>query len=109
MSKFHSHRQVGTDFLLPQYICNSSRFEYSIFEKLVVSGPAVFNFKDIYDILSKSGAGKVVKTPQEFYEYLEELLNNKAFYEDTKNACKNVFDSQRGAIQFVIDKLKRGK
>lgn len=80
--------------------------EASIFEKPVVSGPAVFNFKDIYDILSKSGAGKVVKTPQEFYEYLETLLADKNVYEETKNACKNVFDSQRGAIQFVIDKLK---
>ncbi len=79
--------------------------EASIFEKPVVSGPAVFNFKDIYDILSKSGAGKVVKTSQEFYEYLERLLNDKDFYEKTRNACKNVFDSQRGAIDFVINKI----
>ena len=74
--------------------------EASIFEKPVVSGPAVFNFKDIYDILSKSGAGKVVKTPQEFYQYLEKLLSDNEFYEQTKSACKNVFDSQRGAIDF---------
>ena len=80
--------------------------EASIFEKPVVSGPAVFNFKDIYDILSKSGAGKVVKTPQEFYQYLEKLLSDNEFYEQTKSACKNVFDSQRGAIDFVINKIR---
>lgn len=80
--------------------------EASIFEKPVVSGPAVFNFKDIYDILSKSGAGKVVKTQEEMFEYLNKLLGDKEFYALTKNNCKNIFDSQRGAIQFVVDKLK---
>ncbi len=80
--------------------------EAAIFEKPVVSGPAVFNFKDIYDVLCKSGAGKVVKTPEEFYEYLNTLLEAPEIYNKTKNACKNVFVSNRGAIEFVINKIK---
>ena len=79
--------------------------EAAIFEKPVVSGPAVFNFKDIYEVLCKSGAGKVVQTPEEFYEYIDKLLSEQQVYLDTKNACKNVFDKNRGAISFVISKI----
>ena len=79
--------------------------EAAIFEKPVVSGSAVFNFKDIYDVLCKSGAGKVVKTPEEFYEYLNTMLENPEIYDKSKNACKNVFVSNRGAIDFVVKKI----
>ena len=79
--------------------------EAAIFEKPVVSGPAIFNFKDIYEVLTKSGAGKVVKTPDEFYEYLNTLLEDSKIYDETKNACKKVFTSNRGAIEFVIGKV----
>ena len=81
--------------------------EATIFEKPVVSGPAVFNFKDIYDILCKSEAGQVVKTQEEMYEYLDKLLGDKDFYEQSVNNCKKVFEAQRGAINFVINKLKK--
>ena len=80
--------------------------EAAIFDKPVVSGPSIFNFKDIYEILCKSGAGKVVKTPDELFTYLDELFGNSETYNKTKAACKNVFDSQRGAIDFVINKMK---
>ena len=79
--------------------------EAAIFEKPVVSGSVVFNFKDIYDVLCKSGAGKVVKTPEEFYEYLNTMLENPEIYDKSKNACKNVFVSNRGAIDFVVKKI----
>ena len=79
--------------------------EAAIFEKPVVSGPAIFNFKDIYEVLTKSGAGKVVKTPEKFYEYLNTLLEDSKIYDETKNACKKVFTSNRGAIEFVIGKV----
>lgn len=79
--------------------------EAAIFEKPVVSGPAIFNFKDIYEVLTKSGAGKVIKTPEEFYEYLNTLLEDSKIYDETKNACKKVFTSNRGAIEFVIGKV----
>ena len=80
--------------------------EAAIYEKPVVSGPSIFNFKDIYDILCKSGAGKVVKTPEGMFEYLKNLLENQAEYDRTKEASQKVFEAQRGAINFVIDKLK---
>ena len=80
--------------------------EAAIFEKPVVSGPAIFNFKDIYEVLCKSNAGKVVQTPEEFYNYINTLLEDPEFYDRTKKATKNVFISNRGAINFVIDKIK---
>ena len=80
--------------------------EANIWDKPVLSGDCVFNFKDIYDILCKSGAGKVVKTPEGMFEYLKNLLENQAEYDRTKEASQKVFEAQRGAINFVIDKLK---
>ena len=81
--------------------------EAAIFEKPVVSGPAIFNFKDIYDILCKSGAGRIVKNQDEFYSYLKTLLGDSENYNETKNACKKVFTSNRGAIDFVVKKVSK--
>ena len=81
--------------------------EAAIFEKPVVSGPAVFNFKDIYDVLCKSGAGRIVKNQDEFYSYLKTLLGDSENYNETKNACKKVFTSNRGAINFVVKKVSK--
>ena len=80
--------------------------EAAIYEKPVVSGPSIFNFKDIYDILSKSGAGKVVINQKELQEYLYKLLSSQQEYDRVKSSCKKVFDTQRGAVNFVVDKVR---
>ena len=80
--------------------------EAVVYNKPVISGPSIHNFRDIYWILGRSSAGKVVKTPQELVEYMQKLLEDKEFYTKACQDCKTVFDSQQGALDIVIDKLK---
>lgn len=80
--------------------------EATIFYKPTVSGPSVYNFKDIYSILTKSNSSKVVSNKEDFYNELEKLVLNEEYYNNMSQACKSVFDSQRGAIDFVIKKLE---
>ncbi len=81
--------------------------EAVVYSKPVVSGPSIHNFRDIYGILSRSKAGKVVKTAEELELYMEKLLSDDEFYKSACQDCETVFNDQQGAMQFVIDKLKQ--
>ena len=80
--------------------------EAVVYNKPAISGPSIHNFRDIYWILSRSKAGKVVKTPQELTNYMHKLLADKEFYIESCNDCKTVFEFQQGAMEFVINELK---
>ena len=80
--------------------------EAVVYDKPVISGPSIHNFRDIYWILSRSKAGKVVKTPKELTDYMYKLLADNEFYSQSCEDCKTVFNSQQGAMEFVINKLK---
>lgn len=80
--------------------------EAVVYNKPAISGPSIHNFRDIYWILSRSKAGKVVKTPQELTKYMHKLLADKEFYIESCNDCKTVFEFQQGAMEFVISELK---
>lgn len=80
--------------------------EAVVYNKPAISGPSIHNFRDIYWILSRSRAGKVVKTPKELTDYMHKLLSDKEFYIQSCEDCKTVFNSQQGALNFVIDELK---
>lgn len=79
--------------------------ESVIFGKPVISGPSIHNFKDIYSIITNAGAGYVVKDSNELYKITDLLLSDSHFYNDTANACTEVFNSQQGALSFVINRL----
>ena len=81
--------------------------ESVVYSKPVISGPSIHNFRDIYGILSRTNAGKVVKSPEELKEYMQKLLSDSVFYEQACKDCKTVFNDQQGALEFVIDKLKQ--
>lgn len=80
--------------------------EAVIFNKPALSGPSIHNFKDIYEILGRTDAGKVVKTPQELVHSMKKLLSDKEFYSKASKDCETVFAAQQGALMFVIAKLK---
>ena len=80
--------------------------ESIIFNKPVISGPSINNFKDIYAIIKNAKAGFVVKSQQEFFDIANKLLSNINFYNNTVNACQQVFKAQQGALDFVINKIK---
>ena len=80
--------------------------EATVYSKPAISGPSIHNFKDIYGLLSKSAAGKIVKDGQELEEYMKKLLTDKDFYNKACKDCETVFDSQQGALDIVIENLK---
>ena len=80
--------------------------EAVVYEKPAISGPSIHNFRDIYWILTRSKAGKVVKTPDELTQYMYKLLDDDNFYKQSCEDCKTVFQDQQGALEFVINRLK---
>ncbi len=80
--------------------------EAVIYSKPVVSGPSIKNFKDIYGLLTQTDAAKVVKTQKEMEEHIRKLLSDKAFYSKATADSTEIFESQKGAKDFVISKMK---
>lgn len=80
--------------------------EATIFKKPVVSGPSTHNFKDIYAILTSTDAGKIVKTQEELKTALEHLFTDEEFYQKASRDCENVFEQNKGALDFVLKVLQ---
>ena len=79
--------------------------EAAIYNVPTITGPNIKNFRDIYGILTRANASKLVKTKQELLNTLDSLLSDDSKLNGMRDACKYVFDKQRGAIDFVIDKI----
>lgn len=80
--------------------------EAVVYEKPAISGPSIHNFKDIYWLLTRSNAGKIVNNQTELTDYMHKLLADKEFYKQACADCKTIFEEQQGALEFVIDHLK---
>ena len=76
--------------------------EAVVYNKPAISGPSIHNFRDIYWILGRTKAGKVVKNSQELQEYMHKLLADREFYNQSCSDCKTVFEDQQGALKEVI-------
>ena len=79
--------------------------EANIWNKPVVSGYNVANFKDIYKILTDKSAAVVAKDEQEFYETIYEWLNDKTKYDSVSIAAGQVFEENRGAVLYLVNRL----
>lgn len=80
--------------------------EATVYGKPTITGPSIHNFRDIYWLLSRNTAGKIVKTPKELADYIEKLLSDNAFYNQSCVDCETVFNDQQGALNVVINELK---
>lgn len=80
--------------------------EATVFEKPVISGKSIHNFKDIYALLTQSNAAKIVENASELERYMRKLLSDSDFYNQCCDDCKNVFSANQGALDRVIGKLK---
>lgn len=81
--------------------------EAIIFDKPTISGPSIKNFRDIYAILKMNNAAFVVNSEEEFFEIAKKLLLDEKYYQEIKNNANKAFKNQQGALNFVIDKLKK--
>lgn len=80
--------------------------EATVYSKPTITGPNIHNFRDIYWLLSRSNAGKIVKNPKELSDYMETLLSDSDFYTQACKDCETIFKDQQGALDVVINELK---
>lgn len=80
--------------------------EATVYSKPTITGPSIHNFRDIYWLLARSHAGKIVKTPKEMSDYIEKLLSDNDFYQQACKDCETIFQDQQGALDVVINELK---
>mgnify|MGYP004556198499 FL=1 len=80
--------------------------EATVYSVPTITGPSIKNFRDIYSILTKAGAAVLVNNQSELEKTLDKFLSDSEFYNNTKENCKNIFQDQQGALEFVIDKIK---
>lgn len=80
--------------------------EATVYSKPTITGPSIHNFRDIYWLLSRSSAGKIVKNPKELSQYMEKLLSDSDFYKQACKDCETIFNDQQGALDVVVKELK---
>ena len=79
--------------------------EASIFYKPTLTGPVIHNFKDIYSILKNANASIILNKQEDLYKELKDLLINDEKRILMGKNCEQVFESQKGAIDFVLNKI----
>ncbi len=79
--------------------------EALVFEKPVISGPSIHNFRDIYGIIEKAEAGFIVKNQGKFFAAADKFLSDKDFFQKTIENGTKVFAEQQGAMDFVLNNI----
>lgn len=79
--------------------------EPAIYGIPVISGPTVFNFKDIYEFMTEANAAAIVDDEQEFYAELRKLFVNINKYKEASASSLEIFEKNRGALEFTIQKI----
>ena len=80
--------------------------EATVYGKPTITGPSIHNFRDIYWLLARSDAGRIVKSSKEFSDYVDKLLSDREFYLKACKDCEFIFKDQQGALDVVIKELK---
>jgi len=80
--------------------------ESAIYGVPIVSGADVFNFKDIYKLMTETQSAFLVNSENQLSVTIRELLNNTEKYSSASNACLNLFEKNKGALDFAVEKLK---
>lgn len=80
--------------------------EPAIYGIPVISGPTVFNFKDIYAHMTENGSAIVVPDEDKFFKVARDLFLNKEKYQEASQACKDIFEANKGALDLALERLK---
>ena len=81
--------------------------ECVIYNKPVISGNNVKNFKDIYAIITNYEAGTIVNNEEELYNQMKKFLSDENYYNNSCMNCQKVFDENSGATGRTIDEMKK--
>ena len=79
--------------------------EANIWGVPVISGVTVFNFKDIYKLLTAKNAAKIVADEKEFADMLLKFLGDDEFYSECTNSIKQIFSESSGAVGRVLSEV----
>lgn len=79
--------------------------EANIWSKPVISGPCVFNFKDIYKTVCEKEAAVIVNNKDELKAELISFYLNKDKYIKFSRNAKTIFNENKGAIKYVLDRI----
>ncbi len=79
--------------------------EANIWNKPVISGPDIFNFKDVYKILTEKNCAQIVLNKTEFTDALISFYKDEEKYNEYCRNAQVVFEENRGAISYVLDKI----
>lgn len=79
--------------------------EANIWNKPVLSGPVVFNFRDVYKILTAKNCVQIVVDKFDFADVLLSFYTDIDKYEKYCSNTKTVFDENRGAIKYVLERI----
>lgn len=80
--------------------------EATVYDVPTITGPSIKNFRDIYSILTNAGASVLVNNQSQLEDILNKMLSDKNYYDETCKNCKTIFESQQGALDFVINILQ---
>ncbi len=79
--------------------------EAAIWNKPVLSGPTVFNFKDIYKIVTDKNCAVIVNNEAELTKETLTFFSNKEKYNDFCKNAKSVFEENQGAIKYILERI----
>lgn len=81
--------------------------EATIWQKPAISGPSVFNFKDIYKILTQNQAAFVVENEKELFDVALNLARDKKEYLKCVQNCNKIFETNKGALNFALEQIAK--
>jgi 3-deoxy-D-manno-octulosonic-acid transferase len=76
--------------------------EPAIYGVPVISGPTVFNFKDIYKFMTEYNAAIVVDSEEEFLQKAKNLLSDDDMYNKMSQNCRKIFTENKGALENAL-------
>ena len=79
--------------------------EANIWNKPVISGPDIFNFKDVYKIVTEKHCAIIVNNEEELSKELISFYKDIERYNKYCANAKSVFEENKGAIEFVINRI----
>lgn len=79
--------------------------EANIWNKPVLSGPSIFNFKDVYKIITEKKCAKIVQDENDFTKELISFYKDSSEYNEYCENAKSVFEENKGALNYVLSRI----
>lgn len=79
--------------------------EANIWNKPVISGACTFNFKDVYRTVTEKKCAVIVNNENEFKEQLLSFYKDNNKYNEFCANAKTVFEENKGAINYVLERI----